>query len=86
MAVAGSSGREAAMTTDVMCPICRGGVLAREEGKLEQSGDSFLPTVRWRCALCEYTRYEPAPHARWQPGPAQEEPAVEAPAPHRRAA
>lgn len=75
------------MTTDVMCPICRGGVLARGEGKLDQSGDSFLPTVRWRCALCEYTRYEPATHARWRPGPAQEETAAEPSAPaHRRAA
>lgn len=54
------------MTTDVVCPICRGGVLSRGEGKLEQSGDSYLPTVVWSCPRCAYTRYEPATHARWQ--------------------
>jgi hypothetical protein len=57
---------EAVMTTDIACPICRGGVLTRAEGKLEQSGDSYLPTVVWSCALCGYTRYEPAPHVRWE--------------------
>lgn len=71
--------------TDITCPICRGGVLSRGEGKLEQSGDSYLPTVVWSCALCEYRRYEPATGARWrsaaEPAPA---PAVAAPA--RRAA
>jgi hypothetical protein len=50
------------------CPICRDGVLTRSEGRLDQSGDSYLPTVVWTCERCEYTRYEPALHARWRPG------------------
>ncbi len=69
------------MTSAVLCPICHGGPLRAGDGKLEQSGDSYLPTVVWRCALCEYTRYEPAPHARWQPAHAAPEPEAQQPEP-----
>ena len=67
------------MTTDVPCPVCRGGGLVREEGRLEQSGDSYLPTAVWRCACCGYTRWEPAERARWQPAQEQRETASRAP-------
>jgi hypothetical protein len=52
--------------TDVSCPICGGGILSRSEGKLEQSGDSYLPTVVWTCPRCEYSRYEAATRAHWR--------------------
>jgi hypothetical protein len=53
--------------TEIACPICNGGALVRGEGKLEQSGDSYLPTVVWSCGCCGYARYEPARGMRWQP-------------------
>ncbi len=53
--------------TEIACPICRAGTLARGEGKLEQSGDSYLPTVVWSCACCGYARFEPALGRRWRP-------------------
>lgn len=71
--------------SDVRCPMCHDGVLARAEGRLDQSGDSFLPTEVWHCARCEYTRYAPAVKVRWQPSHPAAEPAAE-PAPARRAA
>ena len=71
--------------TEITCPICLGGVLSRGEGKLEQSGDSYLPTVVWSCAICEYRHYEPATGANWRR--AAEEPAAPTvAAPARRAA
>ncbi len=48
------------------CPMCRDGVLTASGGRLDQSGESYLPTVVWSCARCGYTRYEAAVHARWQ--------------------
>jgi hypothetical protein len=48
--------------------MCHDGVLSRSEGRLDQSGDSYLPTMVWTCARCEYTRYEPALHAQWRRG------------------
>lgn len=48
------------------CPMCREGELAAAEGRLEQSGDSYLPTTVWSCGTCGYTRYAPALHARWR--------------------
>lgn len=52
---------------DLTCPICRNGVLERGEGRLDQSGASFVPTVVHRCRLCEYARFEPAVRAKWVP-------------------
>ncbi len=73
--------------TENPCPICGGGSLVRGEGKLEQSGDSYLPTVVWSCALCEYKRFEPALGVRWRAEGKPVEPAGDARAPeHRRAA
>jgi ribosomal protein L37AE/L43A len=52
------------------CPICRQGTLERGEGRLDQSGDSYLPTAVWRCPRCEYARFEPVPQGRWVPAAA----------------
>jgi hypothetical protein len=52
--------------TEILCPTCHGGVLTRGQGRLDQSGDCYLETVVFRCARCEYTRYEPAVRARWR--------------------
>ncbi len=49
------------------CPICHGGSLEVGEGRLDQSGDSYLPTATLRCPRCGYARFEPALHARWRP-------------------
>ncbi len=52
--------------TDIACPICNASTLVRGEGKLEQSGDSYLPTVVWSCGCCGYARFEPALGRKWQ--------------------
>jgi hypothetical protein len=57
--------------SNLACPMCRAGILRREEARLDQSGDSYLPTVAWRCPRCEYARFEPAVHGRWVPAAAQ---------------
>jgi len=64
---------------ETACPMCRGGTLCPGQGRLDQSGDSYLPTVIWSCPRCGYARYEPAVGERWRPAV---EPAVAlAPAP-----
>ena len=62
------------MMSDTVCPMCRNGVLARGEGRLDQSGDTFLPTVTWTCACCEYRVFEPARTAGWRPAFGQDAP------------
>lgn len=47
------------------CPICRTAPLARREGRLEQSGETYLPTRVWCCTVCGYERWEPALGVRW---------------------
>ncbi len=54
------------MTDRDKCPMCADGEVTRSEGKLDQSGTTYLPTVVWTCTLCGYVRYEPAPSARWR--------------------
>lgn len=61
------------------CPFCRSRPLARREGRLEQSGETYLPTVVWSCAVCGYEKWQPALGVRWQS-------AVEPAGPARRAA
>ncbi len=70
--------------SDGGCPICHDGELQRVEGRLEQSGDSYLPTIVWRCPRCEYSRFEPAVRVRWRAAAEKlvEEPATELPARH----
>lgn len=48
------------------CPMCRDGELVRREGRLEQSGDTYLPTTTWTCGLCGYAKWEPAMGVRWR--------------------
>lgn len=48
------------------CPICRRAEMVRHEGRLEQSGDTFLPTVQSSCPVCGYTKFEPALGVRWK--------------------
>ena len=73
------------MEQHLLCPICAAGELMQTGGRLDQSGESYLPTVVWACNTCGYARYEPALHAAWQPVHAQE-PDADVPAPTRRAA
>ncbi len=54
------------MVYDTGCPMCRDGVLLRTEGRLDQSGDSYLPTDVWTCPRCGYSRFEPALNVRWR--------------------
>ncbi len=54
------------MMCDTGCPMCHDGILLRTEGRLDQSGDSYLPTAVWTCPRCGYSKFEPALHARWQ--------------------
>jgi hypothetical protein len=66
------------------CPLCDAGELNRASGQLEQSGETFLPTVVSSCAVCGYARFAPAVGVHWraEPTPAPLAPA----APARRAA
>jgi predicted RNA-binding Zn-ribbon protein involved in translation (DUF1610 family) len=48
------------------CPICRGAEMVRREGKLDQSGNTYLPTVVQSCPVCGYTKFAPAVGARWK--------------------
>jgi len=58
---------------ETACPMCRSASLCPGQGRLDQSGDSYLPTAIWSCACCGYVRYEPAVGERWRPAA---EPAV----------
>jgi hypothetical protein len=46
--------------------MCPDGEVTASEGKLEQSGNTYLATTVWTCSLCGYVRYEPALSARWR--------------------
>lgn len=51
----------------MLCPICAAGEVMPTGGQLDQSGETYLPTVVWACNTCCYARYEPALHAGWVP-------------------
>ncbi len=55
------------------CPMCDGGDLVSSEGRLDQSGHTYLPTTLWTCR-CGYARYEPASGRHWKS--LEEEPAA----------
>lgn len=55
------------MADRAKCPRCSGGTLTRSEGKLDQCGDTYLPTSVWTCDVCGCARYEPAVAAQWRP-------------------
>jgi hypothetical protein len=48
------------------CPMCEGGEMVRREGRLEQSGETYLPTVVSSCEICGYTKFAPAVGVRWK--------------------
>lgn len=55
------------MTEHDCCPICQAGEIVRCEGRLDQSGYTYLPTTLWSCTVCGYARFEPALSAHWRP-------------------
>lgn len=59
------------MTEGMRCPICQAGSIHRGEGRLDQSGDTYLPTTVWACGVCGYARYEPAMGTAWRPAEAR---------------
>jgi rubrerythrin len=68
------------------CPICQQADVHLVEGRLDQSGHTFLPTAVWTCDLCGYARYEPALGVRWQSAQAVAKPSPVVELPRRRAA
>jgi hypothetical protein len=58
---------EVAMTPQAKCPMCANGVLTRTDGKLDQSGETYLPTTAWACDVCGCVRYDAAKVAAWRP-------------------
>jgi ribosomal protein L37AE/L43A len=58
---------EQAMNDRARCPMCADGEVTRSEGRLEQSGNTYLPTSMWTCDTCGYVRYEPAVVVHWRP-------------------
>jgi hypothetical protein len=48
------------------CPMCDGGEMVRSQGKLEQCGDTYLPTTVSSCSLCGYAKFEPAVGVHWR--------------------
>jgi hypothetical protein len=54
------------MADALRCPMCANGEVSRAEGRLDQSGATYLPTTVWSCCTCGYTRYEPALGAAWR--------------------
>ena len=53
------------MTEGTRCPICQAGSIRRGEGRLDQSGDTYLPTTVWTCDVCSYAQYESALGKPW---------------------
>jgi len=66
------------------CKVCGNGEVQPHAGRLEQSGDTYLPTIVWACATCGFSRFEPAVGAHWRAAGALDAP--EAPVRPRRAA
>ena len=46
--------------------MCDGAEMVRSEGRLEQSGDTYLPTIVSSCPVCGYTKFAPAVGVRWK--------------------
>ena len=60
------------MTRTAKCPMCTDGILTRTDGKLDQSGETYLPTAIWACDTCGCVRYDAAKVAAWKSHGAQE--------------
>jgi hypothetical protein len=54
------------MADRATCPMCAQGEIERSEGRLDQCGDTYLPTVVWSCTACGWLKYEPALGAHWR--------------------
>jgi len=54
------------MSRSIRCPMCDGGELVRSEGRLDQSGDTYIPTIVWSCPICEFASWEPAVGVHWR--------------------
>ena len=67
------------MSRRAKCPMCTDGVLTGSDGKLDQSGNTYLPTTVWTCDVCGCVRYDPANVARWRAHESCEAPASTAP-------
>jgi hypothetical protein len=59
------------MTRTAKCPMCNDGVLTGSDGKLDQSGNTHLPTTVWACDVCGCVRYDGAARVGWQPNQAR---------------
>jgi hypothetical protein len=46
--------------------MCDGAEMMRREGRLEQSGETYLPTIVSSCPVCGYTKFAPAVGVRWK--------------------
>lgn len=46
--------------------MCAGGEMVRREGRLDQCGDTYLPTTVWSCPLCGYGEWQPAMGVHWR--------------------
>jgi hypothetical protein len=46
--------------------MCADGVLTATEGRLDQSGATYLPTTIWSCNTCGCARYESATRVAWR--------------------
>jgi hypothetical protein len=46
--------------------ICCGTEMKRSEGRLEQSGQTHLPTIVWTCETCNTQHWDAARNVPWQ--------------------
>ena len=54
------------MSRRAKCPMCTDGILTATEGKLDQSGNTYLPTTVWACDVCGCVHYDAAREG-WRP-------------------
>lgn len=62
------------MTEGTRCERCLAGVIHRGQGKLDQSGNTYLPTTVWTCDVCGLASYEPALGTPWRAEATRPEP------------
>jgi hypothetical protein len=48
------------------CTMCEAGEIEVHSGRLDQSGETYLPTTVWCCGTCGFTRFAPALGVRWR--------------------
>lgn len=42
------------------CSMCQAGEIRQSQGRLDQCGNTYLPTTVWTCDVCGFARYEAA--------------------------